>query len=63
MMNDSIRGLHMEYVGKTVLYGGKTYKVVDTGQDGELLIDRPTRDSETTAVSTAMCQLVDRNKS
>ena len=59
MTSDSISGLHMGYVGKTVLYGGKFYKVVDIGREGELLIDRPTRNSETTAISTAMCQKVE----
>lgn len=59
MQGDSVKGLRMEYLGKKVLYGGKAYTVVEVGQDGELLINRPSKDSEVTAISTAMCKLAE----
>lgn len=62
MYQDNIKGMRLEYVGKKVLYGGSVYEVVDIGRDGELLINRPTKDSETTAISTAMCRLADEKK-
>lgn len=58
-LRDSIKGLYKEYVGKKVFYSGKEYTVVDIGHDGSLLINKGTRDSEITAISTAMCRLAD----
>ena len=58
-LRDNIKGLHNEYVGRKILYGGREYTVVDIGHDGSLIINKGTRDSETTAISTAMCRLAE----
>lgn len=52
MYKDFIESMKAEWIGKTVRYEGKSYKVVDVDYNGGLLIDKPARFTETTAVGS-----------
>ena len=47
-----------EWTGARVVFEGKEYTVVDVDYNGALLIDKPARFTETTAVSTTMVQRI-----
>ena len=46
-----IENMKREWTGRTVRYEGKEYTVVDVDYNGGLLINKPARFTETTAVS------------
>lgn len=46
-----IEKLKKKWIGKTVIYENKKYKVVDVDYNGMLLIDKKARYTDTTAVS------------
>ncbi len=50
-----------DWKGKKVIYPGdnNVYTVVDVDYNGALLIDKPARFTETTAVEVYMVQLID----
>lgn len=52
MYKDFIESMKAKWIGKTVRYEGKSYKVVDVDYNGALLIDKPARFTETTAVGS-----------
>lgn len=45
-----IEELKEKYVGKPVVYEGKSYTVVDVDYNGGLLIDKPAEHTATTAI-------------
>lgn len=47
-----IEKLKKKWIGKTVIYENKKYKVVDVDYNGMLLIDKKARYTDTTAVSS-----------
>lgn len=47
---DYIAALKAKWVGARVPYEGKTYTVVDVDYNGYLLIDKPARFTDTTAI-------------
>ena len=47
---EHIEELRREWIGKTVYYGGQPYTVLDVDYNGALMIDKPARFTETTAV-------------
>lgn len=47
-----------EWIGKTVRFDGNTYTVVDVDYNGALMIDKPARFTETTAVGSWMVEVV-----
>lgn len=49
-----IEKLKKEWIGKEVIFEGEKYKVVDVDYNGLLLIDKPARMTDTTAVLTSM---------
>lgn len=53
---DWIEKLRAEWTGRKVLFEGSIYTVVDVDYNGGLLIDKPARFTETTAVDTWMVQ-------
>lgn len=54
-----IEAQRKQWIGKKVMYDGATYTVVDVDYNGSLLINRPARFTNTTAVSTTMVQLIE----
>lgn len=55
---DYIEGLKREWCGEHVWFEGVVYTVMDVDYNGALLIDKPARFTETTAVSTTMVEKV-----
>lgn len=55
---DWIRQRKLEWVGKKVTYEDQEYTVVDVDYNGFLLIDKPARFTDTTAVDTWMVKVV-----
>ena len=53
-----IEDLKKAWTGKKVLFGEKTYTVIDVDYNGALLIDRPAMFTETTAVGISMIKEV-----
>lgn len=51
---DWIESLCREWTGARVLFEGETYTVVGVDYNGALLIDKPARFTDTTAVATYM---------
>ena len=51
---DWIEEQRMKWMGKTVTYEGKQYKVIDVDYNGALLIDKKGQFTDTTAVGTWM---------
>lgn len=51
---DMIEEMRKEWTGKEVTFDGKKYTVVDVDYNGALLINKPARFTETTAVGTWM---------
>ena len=47
-----------EWIGKNVIFEGKTYTVVDVDYNGALMINKPARFTETTAVGVWMVKTV-----
>ena len=47
-----------KWIGKTVRIDGRTYNVVDVDYNGALMIDKPARFTETTAVGAWMVEVV-----
>ena len=45
-----IDGMKKKYVGVKVKYAGEDYTIVDVDYNGGLLIDKPARFTETTAI-------------
>lgn len=54
MYRDYIENKRREWKGKTVSYEDKQYKVVDVDYNGALLIDKPARFTDTTAIEEFM---------
>lgn len=54
MYRDYIENKRREWIGKTVSYEGKQYKVIDVDYNGALLIDKPAQFTDTTAISEFM---------
>ena len=51
---EMIKTMRLEWTGARVLFEGTEYSVVDVDYNGALLIDKPARYTETTAVGTWM---------
>lgn len=51
---DTIEAMRREWTGKEVTFEGKKYTVVDVDYNVALLINKPARFTETTAVGTWM---------
>ena len=49
---DFIESMKREWVGRTVKFDGKEYTVKDVDYNGALMIDKPARYTELTAVGT-----------
>lgn len=47
---EHIEWMKADWIGKPVSYHGKYYKVMDVDYNGALLIDKPARFTDTTAV-------------
>lgn len=52
-----IADMKRKWVGQTVLYSGERYRVVDVDYNGMLLLNKPARFTDTTAVETYMLGL------
>lgn len=61
LYNQFISKLRSDLIGKKVIYAGdnNVYTIVDVDYNGALLIDKPARFTETTAVATYMVQVID----
>lgn len=61
LYNQFISKLRSDLIGKKVIYAGdnNVYTIVDVDYNGALLIDKPARFTETTAVSTYMVEIID----
>jgi len=55
---DYITAKKKEWTGARVVFEGKEYTVVDVDYNGMLLIDKPARFTDTTAVDTPMVQRI-----
>ena len=51
LYKDYIQGLRDKFIGAVVYYDGEKHTVVDVDYNGALLIDKPARFTDTTAVS------------
>lgn len=51
LYKDYIASRKREWIGKQVLYQGEKYTVVDVDYNGMLLINKPAKFTETTAIS------------
>ena len=51
-----IEDLRKEWIGKSVFFEDRQYKVVDVDYNGALLIDKKAQFTETTAISAWMCK-------
>ena len=51
---DWIEKMRREWTGRTVIYQGEPHTVVDVDYNGALLLDIPTRFTDTTAVAEWM---------
>ena len=51
---EMIETMRLEWTGARVFFEGKEYTVVDVDYNGALLIDKPARFTDTTAVETWM---------
>ena len=51
---EMIENMRREWIGARVLYEGEKYTVVDIDYNAGLLIDKPARFTDTTAVETYM---------
>lgn len=54
---DYIKSLKEEWIGKEVRYGDQDYTVIDVDYNGALLINKPSKFNDTTAVSIAHVQV------
>ena len=54
-----IENMKKEWVGRKVKFEEKTYSVKAVDYNGSLLIDKPARFTETTAVGTWMVQVIE----
>ena len=52
--NEAILEMKKKWVGKRVIFEGESYMVVDVDSNYALMIDKPARFTETTAVSENM---------
>ena len=52
--NEAILEMKKKWVGKQVVFEGESYMVVDVDSNYALMIDKPARITETTAVSENM---------
>ena len=52
--NEAILEMKKKWVGKQVVFEGESYMVVDVDSNYALMIDKPARFTETTAVSENM---------
>lgn len=61
LYNQFISKLRSNLIGKKVIYAGdnNVYTIVDVDYNGALLIDKPARFTETTAVAAYMVQIID----
>ncbi len=55
-----IEGKKKQWNGKTVMYEGEKFKVMDVDYNGLLLIDKKARMTDTTAVSPLEVQTVEK---
>lgn len=55
---DYIAWMKNNWVGKTVVYDGNEYQVVDVDYNGGLLINKPTAFTDTTAVDENMVEVI-----
>ena len=53
LYRDYIELLRKKWIGRVVYYEGNRYMVVDVDYNGALLINKPARFTDTTAVSTS----------
>ena len=51
---DYIESLKAKWIGKTVRFQGEQHKVVDVDYNGALLIDKPAKFTDTTAIDITM---------
>ena len=55
---EQIEELKAEWIGKEISYKGERYKIVDVDYNGEILIDKPARFTDTTAIGIHMIDKV-----
>lgn len=58
---DWINELKEEFIGLTVTYKRKDYKVLDVNNDAQLIINMPSEDSDTNAVSRLEITVKEKN--
>ena len=51
-----------KWIGKKVMYDGAVYTVVDVDYNGALMIDKPAKFTDTTAVSISMIQVIEEEQ-
>ena len=58
MYRNYITSIRKEWIGRTVEYDGKNYKVLDVDYNGALLIDKKARFTDDTAVSMTQVKVI-----